>query len=175
MCWVWARHRDRVPLWLATLLAVLLASVAETSNGVSCRPLTRLHGRFHRRRLGDSGACSLSSCLGGAAAAGEFSCGPAYRGPPITARRAPGDDPAVNARLARAHAHLVGVPLLAERSHCAFRLVIQAALRIRAIRDRPLPTSVSDLSTWPLSPPLRQATCAGLCAKSGLSRSDALL
>jgi VanZ family protein len=31
VCWLWARRRDRVPLWLATLLAVLLAFVAETS------------------------------------------------------------------------------------------------------------------------------------------------
>ena len=30
-CWLWARHRDRVPLWRATLLAVLLAFVAEMS------------------------------------------------------------------------------------------------------------------------------------------------
>ena len=30
-CWLWARHRDRVPLWRATLLAVLVAVVAETS------------------------------------------------------------------------------------------------------------------------------------------------
>ncbi len=30
-CWVWAHHRDRVPLWRATLLAVVLAIVAETS------------------------------------------------------------------------------------------------------------------------------------------------
>ena len=31
MCWLWARHRDCVPLWFATLVAVLLALVAETS------------------------------------------------------------------------------------------------------------------------------------------------
>ena len=30
-CWLWSRHRDRVPLWRATLFAVLVASVAETS------------------------------------------------------------------------------------------------------------------------------------------------
>jgi hypothetical protein len=30
-CWLWTRYRDRVPLWPATLLAVVVASVAETS------------------------------------------------------------------------------------------------------------------------------------------------
>jgi VanZ family protein len=30
-CWLWTRDRDRVPLWRATLLAVLVAAVAETS------------------------------------------------------------------------------------------------------------------------------------------------
>ena len=31
VCWLWARRRDRVRLWLATLLAALLAFVVETS------------------------------------------------------------------------------------------------------------------------------------------------
>ena len=31
VCWLGARRRDRVELWLATVLAVLLALVAETS------------------------------------------------------------------------------------------------------------------------------------------------
>lgn len=31
MCWLWARDRDHVTLWFATLVAVLLALIAETS------------------------------------------------------------------------------------------------------------------------------------------------
>jgi VanZ family protein len=31
MCWLWTRNRDRAPLWLATLVAVMVAIVAETS------------------------------------------------------------------------------------------------------------------------------------------------
>jgi VanZ family protein len=112
LAWLWARHRDRVPLWRATLPAVVLAFVAETSKVFLADRLPDYTDVFIAAVAATLALAVLRLASGSQSPRREALAGP----PPAAARQprdaARPDEPVVVATAAHAGARVVGGLLL---------------------------------------------------------------